>query len=55
VRYQRVVGGILVDSNRVAYVLGFKGSRPSYSAALAGSILQNGDGGGEKKLATSCP
>jgi hypothetical protein len=33
----------LVDSDRAAYVLGFDGSRPSQSAALAGSILRIGD------------
>jgi hypothetical protein len=32
-----------VDSDRAAYVLGFEGSRPSQSAALAGSILRIGD------------
>jgi hypothetical protein len=32
-----------VDSERATYVLGFDGSRPSQSAALAGSILRNGD------------
>jgi len=31
---------ILLDSDRAAYVLGFEGSMPSDSAALAGSILQ---------------
>src|ERR1700688_1767936 len=41
-RYQRVVRGTLVDSDRAAYVLGFDGSRPSQSAALAGSILRIG-------------
>jgi hypothetical protein len=34
------VGGTLVDSDKAAYVPGFDGSRPSQSAALAGSILR---------------
>jgi hypothetical protein len=43
------VEGTLLDFDRAAYVLGLEGSRPLDRAALAGSILQNGDGGGDGK------